>query len=246
MEQWRGKIAVVTGASVGIGADTSIALANAGMTVIGLARRANLITALQAKVSGDGKIVGRQVDLTVEQEILDAFAWIEAQYGGADVLINNAALLVSGLVVDSPTDTIRKIFDLNVVGATICVQQMVKSLRKRGAKGHIIALNSILGHRIPDVPAPVFGIYPASKFAISALAHLVKSEMAFFKAPIKFTSISPGMVNTDLIESFSSNFKDFMTKLEAEDVTQAILYALSTPDRVQVEEIILQAMHHVA
>lgn len=180
-------MAIVTGASVGIGADTSIALANAGMTVVGLARRVELVDELKKKVTGGGKIVGRKVDLTVEPEILSAFAWVEETFGGADVLINNAAILISDFVVDTPVETIRKIFDLNVVGATICVQQAIKSLRKRNAKGHIIALNSILGHRIPDVPKPVFGIYPASKFAITALAHLVKSEMAFLKAPIKFT-----------------------------------------------------------
>lgn len=187
MEQWNNKVAVVTGASVGIGADTSIALANAGMTVIGLARRVELVNELQSKVTGPGKIVGRKVDLTVEAELLSVFEWIENNYGGVDVLINNAAILISDFVVDTPIETVRKVFDLNVVAATICVQQTVKSLRKRGSKGHIIALNSILGHRIPDVPKPVFGIYPASKFAISALAHLVKSEMAFLKAPIKFT-----------------------------------------------------------
>lgn len=187
MEQWRGKVAIVTGASVGIGADTSIALANAGMTVVGLARRVELVDNLQSKVTGDGKIVGRKADLTVEAEILAAFNWVEETYGGVDVLINNAAILISDFVIDTPIETVRQIFDLNVVGATICVQQTVKSLRKRGAKGHIIALNSILGHRVPDVPKPVFGIYPASKFAISALAFLVKSEMAYLKAPIKFT-----------------------------------------------------------
>lgn len=188
MDQWRNKVAVVTGASVGIGADISIALANAGMTVVGFARRAELIDALQTKVTtGDGKIVSRKVDLTLDKEIKAGFAWVEETFGGVDVLINNAALLVSDFVTETPVETIRQIFDLNVVAATVCVQETVKSLRKRATKGHIIALNSILGHRIPDVPVPVFGIYPASKFAISALSHLIKSEMAFHKAPIKFT-----------------------------------------------------------
>jgi NADP+-dependent farnesol dehydrogenase len=244
MEQWKGKVALVTGASVGIGADTALALANSGVIVVGTARRQHLIEALNNKVTGEGKIIGKKCDLTVETEILDLFKWINDNLGGVDILINNAALLISNFVSDTPTQQIRDIFDLNVVAATICVRETIKNLRERNAKGYIISLNSVLGHRIPDVPVPVFGIYPASKFAISALSHLIKSEMSYHKAPIKFTSISPGMVDTDLIDSFSSNFKDVMPKLKAEDVTAAIMYALGTPDRVQVEEIILQAMHH--
>lgn len=187
MEQWRGKVAIVTGASVGIGANTAIALADAGMQVIGFARRAELIDALQASVKGDGKIVGYKVDLTIEKELLDAFERVESEYGGVDVLINNAAFLASDFVCNTSSETMRKMLELNVVAATICVQETVKNLRKRNAKGHIIALNSILGHRIPDVPHPVFGFYPTTKFAITALAHLIKSEMAHFKAQIKFT-----------------------------------------------------------
>ncbi|XP_063705276.1 farnesol dehydrogenase-like [Culicoides brevitarsis] len=246
MDQWKGKVALVTGASVGIGANTAVELANAGMIVIGIARRESAIAALVSKVTGEGKIIAKKCDLTVEAEIIEVFKWIEANYGGVDVLINNAALLLSNFMTETPTDQIREIFNLNVVAATICVQETIKNLRKRQAKGHIINLNSILGHRIPDVPRPVFGIYPASKFAMSAINHLIKAEMSYLKAPIKCTSISPGMVDTDLISTFSSSFKDYMTKLQAEDVTAAILYALGTPDRVQVEEIILQAMHHTS
>jgi len=244
MDQWKGKVALVTGASVGIGADTAIALANSGMIVVGASRRENLIDELNQKVIGEGKIIGRKCDLCVEEEILDLFKWIEDNWGGVNVLINNAALLISNFVTATPTQQIRDIFDLNVIAASICIRETVKSIRKRKAKGHIIALNSVLGHRIPDVPVPVFGIYPASKYAISGLNHLIKSEISYFKEHIKYTSISPGMVDTDLINTFSSGFKDFMPKLKAEDVTAAILYTLGTPDRVQVEEIILQAMHH--
>uniref|UniRef100_A0A336MY33 CSON002860 protein n=1 Tax=Culicoides sonorensis TaxID=179676 RepID=A0A336MY33_CULSO len=244
MEQWKGKVALVTGASVGIGAETALALANSGMVVVGIARRDHAIEALSKKVTGEGKIIARKCDLSIETDILDLFKWIESELGGVDVLINNAALLISNFVTETPTETIRDIFNLNVVAATICVKETVKSIRNRNSKGHIINLNSILGHRIPDVPVPVFGIYPASKFAISAINHLIKAEMAYYKVQIKCTSISPGMVDTDMIDTFNSNFKDYMPKLKAEDITAAILYALGTPDRVQVEEIILQATHH--
>lgn len=91
---------------------------------------------------------------------------------------------------------------MNVVAATICVRETIKNLRERNSKGYIISLNSVLGHRIPDVPVPVFGIYPASKFAISALSHLIKSEMSYNKAPIKFT-VSSYILN---IEKFYSKF----------------------------------------
>lgn len=187
MDQWKGKVALVTGASVGIGAHTAVALANAGMIVVGVARRAPAIEALASKVTGEGKILAKKCDLSVETEILEVFTWIESELGGVDVLINNAALLISNFVTETPTDQIRDIFNLNVIAATICVRETVKSLRKRNAKGHIINLNSILGHRIPDVPKPCFGIYPGSKFALSAINHLIKAEMSFHQAPIKLT-----------------------------------------------------------
>lgn len=98
MDQWKGKVALVTGASVGIGADTAIALANAGMTVVGISRRAPMIEALNVKVTGEGKILARKCDLFIETDILSVFEWIENELGGVDVLINNAALLISNFV----------------------------------------------------------------------------------------------------------------------------------------------------
>lgn len=98
MDQWKGKVALVTGASVGIGAHTAVALANAGMIVVGVARRAPAIEALSSKVTGEGKIYAKKCDLMVEAEIHEVFKWIESELGGVDVLINNAALLISNFV----------------------------------------------------------------------------------------------------------------------------------------------------
>lgn len=92
MEKWVGKIALVTGASSGIGQDVALTLADAGMIVVGIARRAELVTLLSTKVTGGGKIYAKKCDVSNEGEIMETLNWIRREFGGVDVLINNAGI----------------------------------------------------------------------------------------------------------------------------------------------------------
>lgn len=242
MDKWQGKVAVVTGSSAGIGASVTKALANAGMHVVGLARRVEAIEALATDVSGSGRIYGRKCDVTNESEVLSAFAWIRDTLGGVDVFVNNAGIMKAAFLIDGETEDFQKTFDLNVVAACRCTREAVKHMRSTGTEGHIIIINSILGHRIPDVPVPLFNVYPATKYALTALSQTIRQELHFHKANIKLTSISPGMVDTEFLSAYDSTLYASLPKLNVKDVTSAVLYALGTPDYVQIEEIILQAM----
>uniref|UniRef100_A0A182QEX6 Dehydrogenase n=1 Tax=Anopheles farauti TaxID=69004 RepID=A0A182QEX6_9DIPT len=230
MEKWVGKIALVTGASSGIGQDVAITLANAGMVVIGIARRAELITLISTKVTGAGKIFAKKCDVSNEAEIMETLNWIRREFGGVDVLINNA---------ESETSDFRDTFSVNVLATCIFVREVIKDMKARESYGHIVLLNSILGKRIPDVSVPMFGVYPASKFALVGLTEVLRQELNFLKLPIKVTSVHPGMVQTDMIKVFESQLAERLPKLQVTDITASIMHCLETPPEVRVDEIII-------
>ncbi|KAI8044932.1 farnesol dehydrogenase [Drosophila gunungcola] len=241
---WRNKVAVVTGASVGIGASTALELANAGMVVVGLARRVELIEALKNQVSGEGQIFARKCDLNDEEQLTSTFSWIRENFEAIHVLVCNAGILKANFLSESHTKDIKELFDTNVVATASCLREALKHMAAVKGRGHIVVMNSVLGHRIPEVPVPLFSVYPATKHAITALCQTVRQEIHFLKLNIKLTSICPGMVDTDFLSVYSQAVAE-LPKLQAKDVAKAVLYALDTPDGVQVEDIILQQMRQV-
>ncbi|XP_004523201.1 farnesol dehydrogenase [Ceratitis capitata] len=235
------KVALVTGASAGIGAQIALQLANNGITVIGMARRTELIENLNKEVTGLGKIHARHCDLSSEESITAAFQYVNETFPPLTILVCNAGMLKANFISESTGKDIKDLFDLNVVATSICLREGLKLMRTNKSQGHIIVMNSILGHRIPEVPVPLFSVYPATKHALTALCQTVRQEIHFLKLNIKLTSISPGMVDTDFLSVYSRAVAE-LPKLQASDVAKAVMYALETPDYVQVEEIILQAM----
>lgn len=144
--------------------------------------------------------------------------------------------MMTKFITDDEPENFRKLFEVNVIASCLCVREAVK-LMKEQESGHIIVMNSILGHRIPDIPSllkPPFGLYPASKFALTAVCQTLRSEMSFLKLPIKITSISPGMVESDFLTNLNPHLVAVMPKLKVEDVAKAVKYVLQTPQRVRV------------
>lgn len=241
-EFWKNRVAVVTGASSGIGAEICVTLANNGMVVIGLARRINLIEELNDNVTGLGRIYGVECDLTDSNSIITAFEHIKNKFHVVHLLVNNAGRTTSNFVLDSPADEVKDVFDLNVVAACTCIKQAVELMKLHGSRSHIIIINSIFGHRVMELPKPAFHVYPATKHALTALCQTVRQEIRFNKLNIKLTSISPGMVETDFLKVYKEvNYAPY-PKLQPKDVADAVVYALHTPPTVQVEEVILQAV----
>ncbi|XP_055621972.1 farnesol dehydrogenase [Toxorhynchites rutilus septentrionalis] len=239
MEKWSGKVALVTGASSGIGQDIALALANAGMLVVGIARRAELVDALASQVTGSGRIYAKRCDVGIEAELMETFDWIRKDLGGVDVLICNAGVFRCNFITQSDSSDFRETFNVNVVAACICIREAVKDMKDRSVPGHIFIINSILGKRIPDIAVPMFGVYPASKYALTGLAEVVRKELMFFKLPIKLTSIHPGMVQTDMIKVFDSALAQRLPKLKVNDITANVLYSLKAPTEVHIEELIV-------
>ncbi|KAG5679027.1 hypothetical protein PVAND_008629 [Polypedilum vanderplanki] len=242
------KIICVTGASSGIGSEICVELAkNGSNVVIGLARRVDKINELNERLPEElkGKIIGRKCDVENEEEINNAFVFIKNEYGKLDIFVNNAGILMTDFVTEEETKNIRKLFDINVIGSCICLKEAINLMKETSGKGHVIVMNSILGHRIPDMPPnlkPPFGLYPSSKHALTALCQTLRQEMSFLKLPIRITSISPGMVDSDLLSGFNQQLVSMLPKLKVEDIAEAVKYVLNTPERVRVDDIIINPM----
>ncbi|CAD7079052.1 unnamed protein product [Hermetia illucens] len=246
MQRWQGKFAVVTGASSGIGAVTATKLLEKGLSVIALARREERLLENQKALPENlrDRYHPKKCDVTDEEAVKSTFAWIQERFGGADVLVNNAGIMNIGVGLSATenTDIVRNTIETNVMSVVYCVREAFNSMKERNVDGHIIIINSLLGHNIPVMGNHSMNIYPASKFAVTAMVETYRQEFANAGTKVKVTSISPGGVETELVPNMAAFRKAGVALLYPEDVTNAILYALSTPPHVQVHELMIRAM----
>ncbi|XP_035788466.1 farnesol dehydrogenase-like isoform X1 [Anopheles albimanus] len=189
MDRWVGKVAVVTGASSGIGAAVVKALASAGMVTVGLARRVERVEALRKELSpgAASRLHSLPCDVTREESILSAFATVQQLFGGVDVLINNAGVSRQSVTLLTPgnTDDLRAVLDTNVLGLVLCTREAFGSMRARTINGHIINVNSILGHKY--VPFPNLNLYGASKYAVTAITETLRNDFRNANTRVKVT-----------------------------------------------------------
>lgn len=191
MERWVGKVAVVTGASSGIGAQLVVDLANAGIKVVGLARRAERIDELKSKIKPQYQknLYKQKCDVGNEDEVKKAFEWIETHLGGVDIYVNNAGCIrVTNIVDKDNTQMMKDVLDANLWGAIFGVREAFHSMKRRSVAGHVILMNSVLGHSIPFFAGlPSFNIYPPAKHAITAMTEVLRQEFINLGTKIKVT-----------------------------------------------------------
>ncbi|KAJ8931746.1 hypothetical protein NQ314_015278, partial [Rhamnusium bicolor] len=239
MDRWIGKVAIVTGASSGIGATIAEKLVEIGLQVVGLARRKERMEQLAEKLAGKkGKLYPIKTDLSKEEDILNAFKWVKENLGPIHILINNAALNKSTSLTDGDIEIWKNVFAVNVIGLCIATREAVRDMRANNVDGHIIHINSVVGDQVINFPN--LNVYPASKFAVRALAETLRLELNASKLKIKITNLSPGGVDTEMIGEFKETelYKKFVEAheiLEPEVIADGVIYALSTPPHVQVK-----------
>ncbi|XP_065167438.1 farnesol dehydrogenase-like [Atheta coriaria] len=247
MDRYVGKVAVVTGASAGIGEAIVDSLTKAGMKVVGLARRVERIQTLSEKLSKEGakgKLYAVKCDMRVEEDIVKAFEWTTKNVGNIQVLVNNAGVASKSNLSEGETEDWRKILETNVLGLCIATREATKILKANKIEGHVIHINSIAGQS--HVFFPTIGVYGASKHAVTNLTEIFRQEMVTQKTNIKITSISPGMVKTEIIDvaNLSEEIKKMFASLaylESQDIADAVIYVLGVPQRVQINELTIRA-----
>lgn len=229
----KGKTALITGGTSGIGRDIAIALAKAGTHVVLTGRRAEEGKAVAAQIVSHGvKGVFVQGDVTDESHVEKAVATAAGLTGKLDFAFNNAGIELGGVTIaDSTADQYRKVFDINVLGVLLALKHELRVMQKAGA-GSIVNTASIAG-RIGMAGA---GVYIASKHAVLGLTKSAAMEVA--KAGIRVNAISPAAIETPMFDRFTGNRQPdaiaYMTSLhpigrlgQPKEVTGAVLFLLS-------------------
>ena len=235
-----GKVALVTGASSGIGRATALALAGAGARVAAVARRADRLQSLVSDIGRDTAVVV-EADVSDEAAINRAVADVHARWGRLDVLVNNAGVMLLGPIESADTEDWRRMMDTNVLGLMYATHAALPIMRAQGS-GDVVNISSTAGR---TARAGV-GAYNASKWAVNAFSEALRQECVPHR--IRVTVIEPGIVATELREHIThagakadiERRAQSLTQLEPEDVAAAILYAVSQPAHVCVNEILMR------
>lgn len=242
-EKLRDKVAIVTGASSGIGEASAKALAGEGANVVVAARRTERLDALVAWIRSEGgtalavttDVTSRRSTEALVEQALNA-------YGRVDILVNNAGVMPLSLIRKRHVEEWDRMIDVNIKGVLYCIAACLPSMLDQGG-GHIVNVSSVAGRR----PFPGGTIYSATKFAVRAISQGMHLELSP-KDRIRVVDIEPGVVSTELTDHitdeevatrFETTWAD-KTRLQASDVSEAILFAVTQPDRVNVNEILVR------
>ena len=238
----QGKVALVTGASSGIGEATAIALARAGARVAIAARRRDRLDGVAGRIADL-----RSESLVLEADVADAeqaetiVARTVERWGRLDVLVNNAGLMALSPIDRAKVEDWKRMLDLNLLGLMVATRAALPHMRRQ-KDGHVVNISSTAGR----VANPDASVYAATKFGVGAFSEALRREV--YKDNIRVTIIEPGAVATELREHVPDpdtreridSWARSMRQLQSEDVAAAILYAVSQPPHVNVNEILLR------
>ncbi len=235
-QQDNGRVAVITGASSGIGEATARALAADGHRVALLARRADRIEELAGEL-GTGAIA-ITADVTDRESLVGAAESVQEELGGADILVNNAGVMLLGPFSSEHSDELRQMVEVNLLGAMTATEVFLDQLRDDG--GDLVNISSVAGRT-----ARAFGSgYNATKWGLNGWSEALRQELL---PEIRVMVIEPGAVATELTDHItdpgakesSEKFYDEVA-ITADDIAEIIAFAIARPRRVNLNEILVR------
>ena len=240
MAPLEGKVAAITGASSGIGEATAIALAEAGAKVSLGARRADRLDALVERI-GDGALA-IETDVSDEAQAREFVRRTKDELGSIDILINNAGVMLLGLLIMQESDDWRRMIEVNQLGLVYCSHEALKLMSEQGG-GHIVNVSSVAGRHAFLGSA----VYNMTKWGVTGFSEALRQEGVHVN--VRVTCVEPGFVDTELqghntnplvVEATKKAREDIGKVLEADDIAQAILYVVSQPEHVAVNEVLVR------
>jgi len=236
------RVALITGASSGIGEATAIALAEAGAKVAIAARRRDRLDALAVQLGHLGaEPLVLPADLLDEHEAQRIVAETEAHYGRLDILVNNAGVMYLEPVAEADLGRWRQMLELNLLSLIASTQAAVRGMRERG-DGHIVNVSSTAGR----IANPMGAAYSATKFGVVAFSEALRREI--YQDRVRVSVIEPGLVATELrdhighaaVKDAINAWAESVRQLQPDDVADAIVFCVTRPPHVCINEVLMR------
>ncbi|MDW8797887.1 SDR family oxidoreductase [Staphylococcus pseudoxylosus] len=229
MSKLKDKVAIVTGASSGIGASIAEILSQHGVKVVLTGRNEARLSdvAKQLQENSQSEIDTHIVDVTQKDEVAKLVKETENKFGHVDILVNSAGLMLSSAITDGDVEAWENMIDVNVKGTLYGINAVLPMFLNQST-GHIINIASISGFEVTKQST----LYSASKAAVHTITQGLEKELA--KTGVRVTSISPGMVDTPLSSNTDWGSRK---KLDPQDIAEAVIYALQQPSHVNINEV---------
>jgi NADP-dependent 3-hydroxy acid dehydrogenase YdfG len=245
-ESLSGTVALVTGASSGIGEATAVALAERGATVALVARRRDKLEALAERIGGGGKALVIEADVSDQAQAQAAVETAVGELGRLDTLVNNAGVMLLGPIVGAPLEEWQRMVNLNVLGLLYCTHAALPHLLA-AAEGDprsvadVVNVSSTAG-RVARLNS---GVYNATKFGVVAFSESLRQEVT--ARHVRVSIIEPGATATELashnrlvvLEEMAKNFGG-IELMASEDIADAIVYVVTRPRHVAVNEMLIR------
>ncbi|RLD72408.1 MAG: NAD(P)-dependent oxidoreductase [Bacteroidetes bacterium] len=235
-------IAIITGASAGFGRATAIALARNNYDVVITGRRSEKLETVEEAIRSktDADVLSLTFDIRDKEAVKEACGKLTGKWEAIDVLVNNAGLAAGlSLIHEGDVDDWEQMIDTNIKGLLYITRQITPGMVKR-EKGHIINIGSIAGKEAYEMG----NVYNASKFAVDGLTQAMRIDLVDYG--IKVTAVNPGASETEFSlvrfkgdqEQADKVYEGF-TPLYAEDIAEAVLFAVSRPPHVNIDDLVI-------